>query len=134
MITHVHHINFLVRDLASATKAFNTLFQQQPIHELLPAREADTARYQLGEVAIVLVSPTSATGTVGQYLEQRGEGVFLVSFGVQTLDDFWEEYESNALVGAASTARNGLANWHVQDISLKCDLGTVLQICQEVNR
>ena len=134
MITHVHHINFLVRDLASATKAFNTLFQQQPLYESLPAREADTARYQVGEVAIVLVSPTSATGTVGQYLEQRGEGVFLVSFGVQTLDDFWEEYESNVLVSAASVARNGLANWQVQDISLKYDLSAVLQICQEVNQ
>lgn len=134
MITRVHHINFLVRDLASATKAFNTLFQQQPVYDSLHAREAITARYQLGEVTIVLVSPTSATGTVGQYLEQKGEGVFLVSFGVKNLEDFWQEYESNELVSVASAARKGLANWQVQDISLKCDLGTVLQICQEVNQ
>ena len=59
---------------------------------------------------------------------------FLVSFGVQNLEDFWEEYESNELVSVASAARKGLANWQVQDISLKCDLGTVLQICQEKNQ
>ena len=53
MITRVHHINFLVRDLESATKAFNTLFQQQPVYDSLHAREAITARYQLGEVTIV---------------------------------------------------------------------------------
>lgn len=130
MIDKVHHINFLVADFSAATQSFNTLFQQEPEVETLIQREAMTGRYNVGGVNIVIVSPTSPTGTVGRYLQERGEGVFLVSFGVSSLDEFWQDYEQQSTIDAASPVRAGAADWQVQDIQIGYDFGVVLQLCE----
>ncbi|MEG3767608.1 VOC family protein [Alteromonas sp. 14N.309.X.WAT.G.H12] len=127
MVNNIHHINFLVRELDKAVAAFAKVTNSQPIFEALSSRGANSARFQLGDTWLVFVSPTDKNGIIASILEEKGEGVFLISFGTDDL--------SKTLDGLAGNPRNGqmrkgLANWHVQDISLDYDFGPILQLCE----
>lgn len=118
-LTHVHHVNLLVRDIESAKREYRGKFNIDFIDEPLPSRGVITSRFRVGESWIVLVQPV-AEGEPMRQLRERGEGLFLLSLGVAQI-------EGNALApighddrtnGAVSEARDGIAGWRVADIQV----------------
>jgi methylmalonyl-CoA/ethylmalonyl-CoA epimerase len=125
VLTHVHHVNLLVRDLAGAIAAWRRLGVTAFVEERLPGRGVETARFQVGATWIVLVMPTDPDGIPGRHLAKHGEGLFLLSLGVESLDA--------AVDGKLplSTPRGGLANWRVADLDPAAFQGATLQLCAE---
>ena len=80
--SHVHHVNLLVRDLQTAKQQYASLFDVDFIDESLPSRGVITARFLAGETWIVLVQPVG-DGAPMRRLREKGEGLFLLSLGVQ---------------------------------------------------
>ena len=117
----VHHINFLFHDLEAAVARFEALGIGPFDRDALPARGALTARAKVGETWIVLVSPTDAASVPGRALAERGEGFFLMSFGVDDLDAAIEQL-SNAEGVVVGPPRPGLENWRVADLDVGLDL------------
>lgn len=128
MAQHLHHINFLVRDLNKAISAFEQLFLTSPIIEPLPLRQAITARFKVDKTWFVLVSPTEDSGVIADLLERRGEGVFLVSFGAESISRALSEHTNLEVEG---TPRSGLSNWLVQDVKASYDFNAIFQFCEE---
>lgn len=125
MLTHVHHVNLLVRDLPAALAAWRRLGVTEVIEEHLPGRGVETARFRVGETWIVLVQPTDPEGIPGRHLSTHGEGLFLLSLGVESLAD-------EAAAGLPlSTPRRGLADWQVADLEAREFQGAVLQLCAD---
>ncbi len=125
MLTHVHHVNLLVRDLEGAIAAWRRLGVTAFIEERLPGRGVETARFQVGATWIVLVMPTDPEGVPGRHLAEHGEGLFLLSLGVQSLD---------AAADASlplSTPRGGLTDWRVADLDPAAFHGATLQLCEQ---
>ncbi len=125
MLTHVHHVNLLVRDLVAAIAAWQRLGVTGIIEERLPGRGVETARFRVGETWIVLVMPTDPTGVPGRHLAAHGEGLFLLSLGVEALD-------GPLTAGLTlSPPRQGLADWQVADLDPGEFHGGALQLCAE---
>lgn len=120
-IRNVHHINFLFHDLDAAVARFSALGLGPFRYEALPARGVSTARVKVGETWIVLVSPTDPDSVPGRALSERGEGFFLLSFGVDDLDAALEQLNETRDV-VAGPARPGLQNWRVADVDAGLDL------------
>jgi catechol 2,3-dioxygenase-like lactoylglutathione lyase family enzyme len=80
MIKRIHHINFIVRDLDAAIERYRILFGE-PIDspEFLPHRGVKLVRFRVSETWVVLVQPIDPLGEPARYLEQHGEGFFLLS-------------------------------------------------------
>jgi methylmalonyl-CoA/ethylmalonyl-CoA epimerase len=129
-VNSIHHINFLVRDLAPQVEYFRTLLQSDPIIEDLPTRQVKTARFLLSGVWIVLVQPTSTEGEVARILVERGEGLFLLSLNVDSLDESFEKLSKQGIYSDNKGKRQGLDNWIIQDLDCPNALGPVLQLCQ----
>jgi methylmalonyl-CoA/ethylmalonyl-CoA epimerase len=129
-VNSIHHINFLVRDLAPQVEYFRTLLQSEPIIEDLPTRQVKTARFLLSGVWIVLVQPTSTEGEVARILVERGEGLFLLSLNVDSLDESFEKLSKQGIYSDNKGKRQGLDNWIIQDLDCPNALGPVLQLCQ----
>ncbi len=92
MLTGVHHINFLVADLDEAGDRYKDHFGLKSVEfEMLPARGAATARFDLNGVWIVLGQPVDDESEPARVLRQQGEGVFMVSFEVNDLEDAREK-------------------------------------------
>ena len=52
-LTHVHHVNLLVRDPESAKRAYRAKFNIDFIDESLPSRGVLTSRFRVGESWLV---------------------------------------------------------------------------------
>jgi methylmalonyl-CoA/ethylmalonyl-CoA epimerase len=76
------------------------------------------------------VQPTSSKGEVAQILAERGEGLFLLSLSVDSLEDSIEKLSQQGLYSDNKGKRQGLDNWSVQDLDCPKALGPVLQLCQ----
>ena len=129
-VQSVHHINFVVRELQPQVQYLQSLLECEPILEDLPARHVKTARFLLSGVWIVLVQPTSTEGEVARILAERGEGMFLLSLNVESLDESIEKLCQQGIYPDNKGKRQGLDNWAIQDLDCPDALGPVLQLCQ----
>lgn len=132
MLEAVHHINFLVRDIDSARRKFAAMFGVAMGEVVpLPSRGVLTSRFRVGSAWLVLVQPTDAEGIPGRRLAERGEGVFLVSFGVPDLDAAIDSLQQRGTTFTTDAPRAGLDGWRVIDLDLGGEFGVDLQLCQE---
>ena len=129
-VNSIHHINFVVRELAPQVEYLRTLLQSEPIIEDLPNRQVKTARFCLSGVWIVLVQPLSTEGEVAQILAKRGEGLFLLSLNVDSLDESLEKLSKQGIYSDNKGKREGLDTWTIQDLDCPNALGPILQLCQ----
>jgi len=127
MVNGVHHINFIVRDLEAAVLAWERILDRGvDKRDRLDSRGVDIARFDLGGTWIVLVQPTGP-GAPADYLEANGEGFFLMSLAVDSLDTEAERLGAAMLTGHA---RAGLDDWFVQDLEVAQTFGAQLQLIQ----
>jgi len=127
MINGIHHINFIVRDLEAAIPAWERILDRSvDARDRLDSRAVDIARFDLGGIWIVLVQPTGA-GTPADFLEANGEGFFLMSLGVDSLEDEVTRLGNAMLHGGT---RTGLDDWRVQDLAIGRTFGAQLQLAQ----
>lgn len=97
----VHHINFVVRDLDEACARFEKSLGLDPFEVIDHApRGARVARCRVGESWLVLVAPYDSDSVPGRYLAEHGEGFFLLSLGVDAIDN----------------PRAGILDWQVEDV------------------
>jgi methylmalonyl-CoA/ethylmalonyl-CoA epimerase len=123
----------VVRELAPQIEYLRTLLQSEPIIEDLPNRQVKTARFCLSGVWLVLVQPLSTEGEVAQILAERGEGLFLLSLNVDSLDASLEKLSQQGINSDNKGKREGLDNWRVQDLDCPNALGPILQLCQLIS-
>lgn len=131
MLHSVHHINILVRDLERARSRFALAMGVEfgPT-ETLAARGAVASRARIGDSWLVLVQPTDPDGVPGRRLAARGEGVFLISFGVVDLDAAIASLAARGTGFTSTEPRRGLDDWRVIDTVLGDEFGVDLQLCE----
>lgn len=128
IITGVHHVNLLVRDLDRAM----TQYQAQLgvagfIVDELPGRGVRTARFRAGETWIVLVQPIAA-GEPQRVLDEHGEGLFLLSLGVSDLPGAMDAVHAGGGGLTSDQPRTGLDGWQVIDLDSASISGGQIQL------
>ena len=133
MLTRVHHINFIVRDLADGVRRFQAVLGKPPDRtDELADRGVLTASFKLGETWLVIVQPTRADSTPGRHLAERGEGFFLLSLETDDLVADAQRIDVSGVVGMAmAEPRQGIKNWRVMDLQPADTWGEQLQLVQE---
>jgi len=122
VLKNIHHLNFVVADLDAAVLRYKDGLGLGPFQrDDLPDRGVSTARVKIGDVWIVLVSPRRDDCDVARYLEAHGEGFFLMSFGVDDLDQAIGELAKRGT--EAGDKRVGLSDWQVADLDTELRLG-----------
>lgn len=131
-VKKIHHINFIVKDLAAAIEKYRVILGGAEFkQDELQGRGVLTARAAVGEQWIVLVQPTDDNSVPGQYLAEHGEGFFLLSLEVDHMDRAVERLEDNGLRMSNDTDRKGLLNWWVRDLDMTDTFGAQIQLCEE---
>ncbi len=133
MLKRVHHINFLVADLDKAIERYKDLFELESVEiEMLPERGVATARFDLDGVWVVLVQPVDDKSDPARILREQGEGVFLISYAVDDLDDAREKLVARGAISRSATTRDGLLNWRVIDLDPEAVFGAPVQLTEEI--
>jgi methylmalonyl-CoA/ethylmalonyl-CoA epimerase len=88
----VDHICIAVRDLKEARRLYEDVLGIELSMEYeAPSEKIRVARYYIGEVALELMESTSPDGEVAKFIQRRGEGVFLISYRVDDVEEGLEE-------------------------------------------
>lgn len=133
-VTHLHHLNFIVRDLDDGIARFARMLgcaDDAFIRDQLDSRNVATARIKIGETWLVLVSPLSEQGIPAEHLRQHGEGFFLLSLGVEDFAPVVADLQQQGIAMTALQPRQGLDNWQVWDIDANATLQIQIQYCKE---
>ena len=132
MISHIHHINFLIKDLDQGVARYEALLGKGTFQfDSLKGRNMKSARAKVGETWLVLVQPLSDEGVPAQHLREHGEGFFLMSLGTDDLNLTREKIESNTDIEFPAPERAGIENWQVLDFDMEQFFGAQLQLTQE---
>jgi methylmalonyl-CoA/ethylmalonyl-CoA epimerase len=129
MLKSVHHINLLVRDLDGAVARYRSAFGIDHFEfGELEARGVRTARFRAGETWVVLVEPLREDSVPGRHLAEHGEGLFLLSFAVDSLVAARKEIKGAGARCADAGPRSGLEGWQVLDLEAEDFFGAQLQL------
>ncbi len=109
-VNKIDHICIAVRDLDQARKVWEpVLGKEKPDDEYVDEPEKiRVARYWVGEVGFELMESTADDGEVAKFIENRGEGVMLISFNVPDTREAITELEARdyQFVGGARPFRD----------------------------
>jgi len=132
MISHIHHINFLVKDIEQSITRYEMLFGKDTFQrDTLEQRAVITARAKLGETWFILVQPVDKDSVPAQHLQKHGEGFFLLSLATDDLDSTKNQIESQLDQPFATPERAGLDNWRIIDFRPEDFFSAQLQLTQE---
>ena len=121
VLKNIHHLTFVVADLDAAVAAYQSKLGLEPFqYDELPGRGVTTARVKVGDVWIVLVSPQDDVSDVALHLAANGEGLLLMSFGVDDLDQAITDLAARGTI--AGERRVGLDDWQIADIDTAAEL------------
>jgi methylmalonyl-CoA/ethylmalonyl-CoA epimerase len=130
--TRIHHINFVVRDLGAAVRAFERLLGLEPFETVEHApRGATIARSKVGDSWIMLVCPHDPDSVPGRFLAEHGEGFFLLSVGSNDLRADLVRLMHAGIEPRDRQPRQGLFGWPVADIAEA--YGAVLHLTDDGN-
>ena len=109
-VNKVDHICVAVRNLEEAKKIWGPILgkTEPDISYVDEAEKIRVARYWVGEVGFELMESTGPDGEVAKFIEKRGEGVMLVSLGVDKTRDAITELEAQGypFIGGARSFRD----------------------------
>jgi len=129
VIRSIHHVNIVVRDLEAAIGCYERVLGLAVTRrDELPERGARLARFRLGGSWLVLVQPTRADSVPGRFLAAHGEGLFLLSLGVASLE---AEFDRLGPGAADGEVRSGADGWLVRDLARGSTCGALLQFCED---
>ncbi len=134
MIKRIHHINFIVKDLDRAVERYRILFGDPVAEsEVLPQRGVRLARFRVADTWLILVQPVTADSVPARFLEEHGEGFFLLSCQV---DDVRQAAGRVAAAGIGVTdlgPRQGLDDWQVMDLEPADLYGVDMQLLESAD-
>ena len=109
-INKIDHICIAVKDLEQARKTWEpVLGKSAPDDAYIDEPEKiNVARYWVGGVGFELMESTSPDGDVARFIENRGEGVMLISFNVPDTREAIAELEEKdyPFIGGARQFRD----------------------------
>ena len=94
-VKEIDHICFAVRSLDEARKVCEGTMGLEPACEYVALEESiRVIRYYVGSVAVEIMEPTQLDCEVGKFLETRGEGVFLIAYRVEDVEEALQEVQA----------------------------------------
>lgn len=125
----LHHLTFVVRSLEDSVPRWRALLGDPVALEELPGRGVRTARFALGSSWIVLVQPIGPAGVPAEHLARQGEGLLLMSLGVESLDTALSHLSSLG-IEPSGPQRLGLQGWQLQDLAKAPFNDVQVQLCE----
>ncbi len=107
----IDHVSIYVKDIEKARQFFTNLFKAE-FSEIRESKELDT-RGSMGPAGIELIASLTPDGPVARAINNRGEGLSLVSLKVPNLEEAIAEMQSRGVRLAAKTKR--VAVFHPKD-------------------
>jgi methylmalonyl-CoA epimerase len=124
----IDHLVLAVRDLEAAITTYTELLGLEKVRAgEVPALGIRNAFLKLGDTELELAAPLSEDTPVGKFLQQQGEGMYLLALEVDALDDAIAAFQAQ---GARVNVAEGADGQRRAFVSPRATHGVLLQLLE----
>ena len=88
----------------------------------------------MGQTKIELLESTSPEGSIGKFIEKRGEGVHHVAFAVENIEDRLAECAEAGIQLIDKAPRGGAEGLSIAFLHPKSTGGVLTELCEDKNK
>ncbi len=131
MIQQIDHLGIAVRNLDESIEYYEKAFGLD-CHgrEEVASQKVKTAFFEVGEVHLELLEPTSADSPIAKFLEKNGEGIHHIAFRVDDVVGQLKQASDAGVQLIHEVPFDGAANKLVAFLHPKSTRGVLTEFCQ----
>ncbi len=127
---YIEHIGIAVANLAEAKAYYEkvlglTCYAVEEVTD----QKVKTAFFMVGQTKIELLESTDPDGSIGKFIEKRGQGIHHIAFAFDDVDAALKETESKGITLIDKTSRKGAEGLHIGFLHPKSTFGVLTEFC-----
>ena len=134
-VSHIEHLGIAVKSLDTAIPYWEKMLGTKCYNiEEVADQKVKTAFFKVGDTKIELLESTSPEGSIGKFIEKRGEGVHHVAFAVDGIENCLAECEANGIQLIDKAPRGGAEGLSIAFLHPKSAGGVLTELCENKNK
>ena len=134
-VSHIEHLGIAVKSLDTAIPYWEKMLGTPCYNiEEVAEQKVKTAFFKVGQTKIELLESTSPEGSIGKFIEKRGEGVHHVAFAVENLEDRLAECADAGIQLIDKAPRCGAEGLSIAFLHPKSTGGVLTELCEDKNK
>ncbi|MFH1418099.1 MAG: methylmalonyl-CoA epimerase [Planctomycetota bacterium] len=130
--SRIDHLGIAVASIEEAGKFYRDVLGLSPgENEEVPDQKVRVAFFQIGEVRIELIEPTTADSPVARFLEKRGPGLHHIAYRVADLSATLAALKSAGIRLIDESPRHGAHGMKIAFAHPKNTGGVLTEFCQQ---
>ncbi|MBW2166840.1 MAG: methylmalonyl-CoA epimerase [Deltaproteobacteria bacterium] len=131
MIKQINHIGIAVSSLENHIPFYRDILGLTALGtEEVPEHKVKVAMFQVGEVKIELLEPTSGESPVAKFIEKKGEGIHHIAYETDGIIKEIEGFQGKEIRMIDETPRDGAHGTKIAFIHPKSSGKVLTEICQ----
>lgn len=131
MIKQINHIGIAVSSLENHIPFYRDILGLTALGtEEVPEQKVKVAMFQVGEVKIELLEPTSGESPVAKFIEKKGEGIHHIAYETDGIIKEIKGFQGKEIRMIDETPRDGAHGTKIAFIHPKSSGKVLTEICQ----
>ena len=132
MLTKIDHLGIAVRNLDKSVEYYeNSLGLSCHGREEVASQKVKTAFFEIGEVHLELLEPTSEDSPIARFLDKNGEGIHHIAFRTDDIEKQLNQASGSGVKLIHEVPFEGAANKLVAFLHPKSTHGVLTEFCME---
>jgi methylmalonyl-CoA/ethylmalonyl-CoA epimerase len=128
--THIEHIGIAVKSLNDAIPFYEkvlglTCYAVEEVKD----QKVKTAFFMVGQTKIELLESTDPEGSIGKFIEKKGEGIHHIAFAQEDIAASLKNAEENGVQLIDKNPRKGAEGLNIGFLHPKSTFGVLMEFC-----
>jgi len=131
MIDKIDHIGIAVENLEKSVALFKDVFglELKEIEEV-PEQMVKVAMFEIGEVHIELLEPTSPDSPIAKFIEKKGGGIHHIAYHCSDIESTIEDFKGKGVRMIDEKPRIGAGDKKIAFLHPKSTIRVLTEICE----
>lgn len=130
-ITHIEHIGIAVKNIDESIKYYENILGLKCYQiEEVRSQKTKTAFFMIGQTKIELLESLEPMSPIARFIENKGEGVHHIAFGVNDLKGALKEAESKGVQLIDIEPKKGAEGLNIAFLHPKSTHGILTELCE----
>lgn len=133
MIQKINHIAIAVNNIEEQMTYYKDILKLKLVCvEEVAEQKVKAAMFQVGDVRIELLEPTSDDSPIAKYLSKKGQGIHHIAYEVEDVKKSIEEMKANDIRMINEEPRDGAHNTKIAFAHPKSTFSVLTELCQSM--
>jgi len=130
-ITHIEHIGIAVKNIDDSIKYYENILGLKCYQiEEVRSQKTKTAFFMIGQTKLELLESLEPMSPIARFIENKGEGVHHIAFGVKNLNGALKEMESKGVQLIDNEPKKGAEGLNIAFLHPKSTRGILTELCE----